>query len=169
MKVAVLSDIHDHIDNLNKVLQAIGNEVESVIFCGDMVSPFTTKILSSTNLPTYICLGNNDEDQVGMVKRGGDKFIWTHLSEEYGETEIEGRKIAYCHYPKLAELLAREGKYDAVFYGHTHISRNELIDHTLLVNPGAVCAISFEKASYDEISYAIYDTKTNSADIIQIK
>ncbi len=168
MLIAILSDIHDHIDNLNKVISEIKDKTDAIIFCGDMVSPFTTKLLAGVNLPTYLCLGNNDEDQVGMVKRGGEKFTWTHLSEEYGQVELDRRKLAFCHYPKLAELLAKTSEYDAVFYGHTHVSKNDLVGRTLLLNPGAVCAISFEKSSYDKISYAIYDTKNNSAQIFEI-
>ena len=168
MKIAVLSDIHDHIDNLRKVLTEINGKVDAVIYCGDMVSPFTTKLLASTDLPTYACLGNNDEDQIGMMKRGGDNFTWTHLSEEFGAVELDGKKIAFCHYPKLAELLAKTDEYSAVFYGHTHISESRILKKTLLLNPGSVCGINFSKAKYDNISYAIYDTNTNTADIIQI-
>jgi len=168
MEVAILSDIHDHIDKLKKVLKAIEGKVESIVFCGDMVSPFTTGVLAKTNLPTYACLGNNDEDQIGMMKMGGTKFTWTHLSQEFGEVELDDKKIAFCHYPKLAELLAKTGDYDAVFYGHTHIAKSELVGKTLLLNPGAVCGINFDKGSYDKTSYAIYNTNTNTAEIIEL-
>ena len=168
MKVAVLSDIHDHINLLQKVLDYINGKVDAMIFCGDMVSPFTTKLLASANLDTYACLGNNDEDHIGMVKRGGIKFTWTHLSEEYGQVELDNRKIAFCHYPKLAELLAQSGEFDAVFHGHTHVSKNETKEKSLLLNPGAVCGISFEKEAYGKASFAIYDTATNTAEIIKL-
>ena len=116
MKIAVLSDIHDHLTGLEKVLEEIKDkDIETIIFCGDMISPFTTGILAKANLPTYACLGNNDEDNIGMMKKGGDKFTWFHLSQEYGEVELDGKKIAFCHYPKLGELLAKSGEYDVVF------------------------------------------------------
>jgi len=169
MKIAVLSDIHDHLTNLEKVLEEIkGKNIEAIIFCGDLISPFTTGVLAEANLPTYACLGNNDEDHIGMMKKGGNKFIWFHLSQEYGEIELDGKKIAFCHYPKLSELLANSGQYDAVFYGHTHMPRNEIIGKTLLLNPGAVCGINFEKPSYDKVTFAVYDTQTNSAEIVEI-
>jgi putative phosphoesterase len=169
MKIAVLSDIHDHISNLENVLKQIKKEAEAIIFCGDLISPFTTSILAKANISTYACLGNNDEDHIGMLKKGGEKFTWFHLSEEYGEVKLDNRKIAFCHYPRLAELLAKSGEYDVVFYGHTHIAKNDLIDKTLLVNPGAVCGIDFQKKGYSKATYALYNTKTNSAEIIEIK
>src|SRR3989344_8260805 len=165
MKIAVLSDIHDHLTNLEKILKEIEGKVEAIIFCGDLISPFTTGILAKANIPTYACLGNNDEDHIGMMKKGGEKFTWFHLSQEYGEVELDGKKLAFCHYPKLGELLAKSGEYYAVFYGHTHEVDNKKIGKTLLLNPGSVCGINFDKAAYDKVTYAIYDTSTNSAEI----
>ena len=46
---------------------------------------------------------------------------------------------------------------------------NQIFDKTLLLNPGAVCGINFDKGDYDRSTYAIYDTQTNSAEIIEIK
>ncbi len=169
MKVAVLSDIHDHLDKLEKTLTLIetGN-FKVIIFCGDLVSPFMTGILAKANLPTYACLGNNDEDHIGMVKKGGKKFTWFHLSQEFAQINLAGRKIAFCHYPKLGELLANSGKYDAVFFGHTHEVINKVVGKTLLLNPGAVCGINFDEATYGQASFAAYDTITNKAQIVTI-
>ena len=161
MKVAVLSDSHDHIGNLEKVLKEIKSKVEIVIHCGDVIAPFSTKILAQTDLPTYVCLGNNDEDHIGMYKKGTDKFTWVHVGQQFGEIELDGKKIAYTHYPRLGELLAKSGDYDAVFYGHTHEVRNKTLDKTLLLNPGSICGIV--DAKYTQASYAIYDTETNTA------
>ncbi|MBI2009752.1 MAG: metallophosphoesterase [Candidatus Chisholmbacteria bacterium] len=167
MKIAVLSDIHDHIDKLNQVLKQINGKVEVIIFCGDLISPFTTGILAQANLPTYACLGNNDEDHIGMFKKGGSNFTWIHLSQEFGEVELGRRKIAFCHYPKLGELLAKTNDYDAVFFGHTHEVVNKTIGKTLLLNPGAVCGINFDKGDYDLATFAFYDTSTNKAEIVK--
>lgn len=170
MKIAVLSDTHDHLDNLNKALSDIKKrKVKAIVFCGDLISPFTTGVLANANLPTYAVLGNNDEDHIGMMKKGGNKFTWFHLSQEYGEVKLDGKKIAFCHYPKLGELLARSREYDAVFYGHTHDVDNKKVGKTLLLNPGAVCGINFDKGAYDKATYAIYDTSKNFANIIEIK
>ena len=117
MKIAVLSDIHDNIWNLEKVLKQIKGKVKAIIYCGDLCAPFTAELLASANLSTYICLGNNDEDHLSLYRKGSDKFSWVHLGQEFGEVKLGGKEIAFCHYPRLAELLAKSGDYDAVFYG----------------------------------------------------
>lgn len=166
MKIAVLSDSHDHIWNLNKILSQIKSKVGAIIHCGDVIAPFTIKLIAYANLPTYVVLGNNDEDHIGMYKKGTEKFTWITVGEQFGEVELEGRKIAFTHYPKLGELLAGSREYDAVFHGHTHVVRNEAFGKTTLVNPGSVCGIIKGKTA--TASYAIYDTDSNSAQIINL-
>jgi hypothetical protein len=166
MKIAVLSDIHDNIVNLKKALEQLKGKVEVIIFCGDMIAPSTTELLASANLPTFLCLGNNDADLIGMQKMGGEKFTWTRVSEEYGEVELEGKKIAFIHYPKVAKLLAESGNYDAVFFGHTHEAGLGNHGKTLLLNPGALAGI--RRNEVVPATYAIYDTATNEAEIIAL-
>lgn len=168
MKILVLSDIHDHIDKLRQVLAEVKGQVAAAVFCGDLVSPFTAGLLAQLDVPTHAGLGNNDEDSIGLVKRSGPKFSWIHLSQEFGQVEIGGRQIAFCHYPKLAEFLAKSGDYDAVFFGHTHVAQSGMVGKTLLLNPGAVCGINFDSGKYDPGSYAIYDTDSNQAEIISL-
>jgi putative phosphoesterase len=167
MKIAILSDIHDNIWNLEKVLKQIKEKkLEVIIFCGDLCAPFTAGILGSAGIPVHACLGNVDEDHIMMQKLAGDNVKWTGLAPEYGEVIFNKRKVAYCHYPKLAELLAKSGDFDAVFHGHTHEARNKKYGKAILVNPGAVCGI--QDARPGAATYAIYDTKTNSAEILEI-
>lgn len=163
MKIAILSDSHDHVENLRKVVNDIKGNIEAAIFCGDFCAPFMPPVLAELNIPIYACPGNNDEDQIGQVLKGGENFQWTPLAAEFGEVELGGKKIAFCHYPKLGELLSKSGEYDAVFYGHTHEQLNVMNGNTLLVNPGAICGI--QKGKYGVASYAIYNTDTNSAEI----
>lgn len=169
MKIAVLSDIHDHLDNLNKALKEIEGNAKAIIFCGDMCAPFTAAVLAKADLPVYACLGNNDEDQIGLFRKSGKNFTWTGLYQEFGEVELENSKIAFCHHPQLGKLLAKSSEYNAVFHGHTHISRSVILNKTLLLNPGAVCGINPRELKYDKASYAIYDTQTSTAEITEIK
>ena len=166
MKIAVLSDIHDHIWNLKKVLDQIKGNVETIIFCGDMCAPFTAGILGKAGVSIYACLGNNDEDHIHMLQKGGDKFNWTALSEEFGQVTLDNKKIAFCHYPKLADLLSKTGEYDAVFFGHTHDAGLGNHGKTLILNPGAVCGI--QKGESGSATFAIYDTASNDAEIIAL-
>jgi hypothetical protein len=168
MKIAVLSDIHDNIWNLEKAISQVKEKkCEALIFCGDMCAPFTAKLLSELKLPIQAVWGNADEDHWAIVKEGGEDFSAFPLMQEFGEEEIEGRKIAFCHYPKLGELLAGTNHYDAVFHGHSHRQYYKKVGKTLLANPGAVCGIIGGKPGL--ASFMIYNTDDNSTELVKIK
>jgi putative phosphoesterase len=78
------------------------------------------------------------------------------------EVELEGRKIAVCHKPEFAEGLATTGKYDVVFYGHTHEAKSKKVGETLLVNPGEILG------GKGAPSFAIYDTEADKVDFLEI-
>lgn len=167
MKVAVISDIHDHIENLKKALAEIkAQKCQSIICCGDICAPFTIKILASSHLPTYSVFGNNDGDQAGLVLESSGKVVFSPVSREQFELDLGDKKIAVIHYPQFARILAVVGKYDAVFYGHDHLKNLETINKTILCNPGPVCGII--KGDYATASFAIFDTDKNSIDFVTL-
>lgn len=168
MKIAVLSDIHDHIWNLAKALKVVKVEnCEAIIFCGDFCAPFVGPYLVEMVLPIYAVFGNNDEDQWGIVKRvGPEKMKVFPLGDQPGEVELSGKKIALVHYPKLAQALAKTNEYDAVFYGHSHEASQENMGKTLLANPGAVCGIQSGKPGV--ATFGIYDAAQNSFKVVSI-
>ena len=168
MKIAVLSDIHDHIWNLEKATKIIKKEkCSAIIFCGDMCAPFTVRLFVDLKVPVYAVWGNVDEDHWGIVKQAGELFICAPLYQEFNEQELGGKKIAFCHYPKLGELLAETKYYDAVFHGHTHRTYQKKVGKTLLANPGAVCGIVNGKTGL--ASLMIYDSGRNAASLVGIK
>lgn len=73
------------------------------------------------------------------------------------------KQIAVNHYPEIARPLAESGKYDAVFYGHDHISHMELIDKALLLNPGEVMG------RFGKSTFAWYDTEKGSGEIVEVR
>ena len=89
MEIAILSDSHDHIWNLEKVLKQIKGKAEAIIHCGDIIAPFTVELLASAHLSTYICFGNNvDQDQMAVIKKANDKFEWVPIAKENGEISV---------------------------------------------------------------------------------
>ncbi len=163
MRILILSDIHDHIVNLQQVIELERGEVDALIGCGDYVAPFVASYLKKFAVPTYACLGNNDGDYLGLVSNGGDKFTWFKPSQEFGEVDLGGQKIAFCHYPRFGELLAESGDYDAVFYGHTHRADQKQVGSTVLVNPGAVCGIV--EGRLGTAGYVVYDTESGQVEM----
>jgi len=133
MKIAIISDIHNNEVNLKKVLDFCAREkVEAIVCCGDLASKEVLDFLNDNfSGKIYYTFGNADYDELTELwtgssaprKSGSDeKVIYrnTFLYKDFGEAIVENKVIAFVHYPDIAKSLARTGKYDFVFYGHTH-------------------------------------------------
>ncbi len=161
MRVAVLSDTHDHLEHLRRALRLVQG-CEVLLFCGDLCAPFTLREMAAAFAgPVHTVLGNNDGDVLFMTRIAQQAGNVT-LHGEYAELEVAGRRIAMVHYPRLAEGLAALGDYDLVCYGHDHQARVEEVGTTLLLNPGEV--MGWKGRS----SCAVYDTATGKAEIVDL-
>lgn len=166
MKIAVISDIHDNFNNLVAVLKKINEEegIEHIVFLGDFINNGIAKFLAGFNIPVRAIWGNNDGDKGAIVRTSLDpKSNLTVADNIYDFLEFDQRKIFITHYPDLAKPMAKSGEYDAVFYGHNHIKNKDRIGDCLVINPGE---ISGHKEAV--VSFAIYDTKTNDAEFVEI-
>lgn len=167
MKLAVLSDIHDHLENLDKALTKIKqSSCQELIFCGDMVAPFTAKILAQAKIPTYAVFGNNDGDKASLIKNTQDSIQFFTDDDEYGLLERDNLKIGFVHYPKIAQAMSITGHFDAVFYGHTHVKDLKQSPTMVTCNPGAICGIISGQPGPG--SFIIFDTQTKKVDFIDI-
>ena len=108
-----------------------------------------------------------------------NKILNVEIKEETFEMTIEDpptpkaparqRKIAFNHFPDFAKKLAQSGKYDVVFYGHTHRpwdekvpvprSLGEVGGECHMINPGELAG-QFYKATF-----AIYETATGGLEL----
>ncbi|MFW5796750.1 MAG: YfcE family phosphodiesterase, partial [Alkalispirochaeta sp.] len=159
MKIAVLSDIHDNIWNLETALKAVGEcGAERLFFLGDFCAPFTlAQIGDAFSGPTDAVFGNNDGDTFLLSTIAG-KYPQVTLHGLLAELEIAGLRIALNHYPDIARGLARSGQYDAVFSGHDHKKYTEIHGECLWANPGEVMG------RFGEPSWGLFDTETRSFD-----
>lgn len=167
MKLAIISDIHDNFHNLVLVLKKIkeNQDIEKIIFLGDFINNGIAKILAGSDIPVHAIWGNNDGDKSALTKTSlSPQSNMTIADNVYDFLEIDNRKIFITHYPDLAKPMAKSGEFDAVFYGHNHIKNKDRIGDCLVINPGEV---SGHKNS--QISFAIYDTEKNDADIIDVE
>lgn len=153
MQIAVLSDIHDNIWNLQKALGQLEG-VEALLYCGDFCAPFSLKqIQDSFPGPVHAVLGNNDGDPL-LLAQVASQRKQVYLYQPLAEVELDGRKIAVAHYPQIGQALAASGQYDAVFSGHTHRPRIKQVNGRLWANPGEVMG------RFGEPGFGIYDTVT---------
>ncbi|MDA8693543.1 YfcE family phosphodiesterase, partial [Saprospiraceae bacterium] len=139
--------------------------VEKILCLGDLMNAGIAKILAAQAIPTYLIWGNNDGEKVDIVKASyrEDSNLDVSLNT-YDFLEIEDRLIFITHYNDLAAPMAKSGLYDAIFYGHNHLQKKEVVNDTLVVNPGELCA---QKTGLS--TYAIYNTETNDAEIITLE
>ena len=163
MQVAVISDVHDNIWKLEAVLERI-NEMgaEALVFCGDFCAPFTLKqIADGFSGPVHCVFGNNDGDKWFLSRIAASAENVT-LHGELAELTLSERRIAANHYPHISQGLAASGRYDAVFFGHSHERHLAQVGNTLLLNPGEVMG------RFGLSTYALYDTETGQAAIHEL-
>ncbi len=157
MKIAVMSDSHDNIWNLEKALR-LAQGADALLFCGDLCAPFSLKMLADGFPgPIHAMQGNNDGDVALLLRVAAESGRVRLYTEGLAELELGGRKIALTHYPHIAAAVAASGRYDAVFFGHTHKAVHRREGHTLVLNPGEVMG------RFGKPSLALYDTETHEA------
>jgi len=161
MKIAVLSDIHDNIWQLEALLKTL-EPVAAAVFCGDFCAPFTLKQLAEGISGTlHVVFGNNDGDQL-LLSRIADQAGNVQLHGPFAELELDGRHIFAIHYPQVARAVAASGHYDLVLYGHDHIACVKQFGRTVLANPGEVMG------RFGRSTYGLYDTLSGGFEIQEV-
>lgn len=166
MKIAIISDIHDNAHNIIMALNQIKNfNIEEIVFLWDFCWAAIAGILCASPIKIRAIWGNNDGDKSLITKLSLKE--WSNLEmgfDVFDIIEIDNRKLFLSHYPLLAKSMAKSWDFDAVFYGHNHLKNKEFIWDCLVVNPGEIGAYKTGIATF-----AIYDTKNNDAEIIEIE
>jgi putative phosphoesterase len=141
MKIAVMSDTHDHVRNVERAIAELnGRGVAALFHCGDICSPFVIDRLAKFNGPVHIVFGNNEGDRY-TINNVAKKFPNVKLYGEVGFVETEDGEVAFTHRPEFARGLACTQQYAAVLYGHTHRGKTEKVGDTWLVNPGEIMGL----------------------------
>lgn len=139
MKIAVISDSHDHIWNTRRAVeQANRLGVEAIIHCGDLVSPFMLEEFDKFQGMMHLILGNNPGDQTLLMQSLSSRQGRVELHGWFGTIELGGISIAWIHSPVEARHIARSGDFTLVCCGHTHRWSMEDMGGTLLLNPGEI-------------------------------
>lgn len=163
MKIAITSDVHNNTVNLKKVLDYCGeNKIKKIICCGDLASAETFDFFCD-NFPgeVFYTFGNMDNGQLKDFEFIPD-YINVKVSKEFGEAEIDGKVVAFVHYPDKAKSLAETGKYDFVFHGHTHKPWEEMVGECKVLNPGNVANEIYPP------TFAVWDTSDDKFELIRI-
>ena len=169
MLIAVLSDTHDHRDNILKAVSIINEKnVDALIHCGDYIAPFVklwfNNLNDSIKKQFFGVFGNNDGEILYLTKNLGQICQFAKNGHEL-IIELGGKRIFASHMPKqeTIDALADSGKFDIILSGHTHSMVNKKHNDVLIVNPGELCGYITNKPTF-----AIINTETMEAEIIEI-
>lgn len=177
MKIGILSDTHDDIENVQEAIQIFNkNKAEYVIHAGDYIFPGIIKEFANLNAKMIGVLGNNDGERNGIVKSFLD--IEGELKGEIGEIEIDEIRFVIYHGTdkEIKESITRSQKYDILICGHTHkrepqnsgtIANNK---DTFILNPGSAHrkSISISKSFTDIGRVILFDTQSKAYEFIDL-
>jgi putative phosphoesterase len=134
VRIGVVSDTHDNLDNVERIVELFnGAGVERVVHTGDITQAKTLRVLAGLRIPLVGVYGNNDQERESLeaaVRAHGFHFVDPPLGIEWA-----GRRIVVVHDPTdhgADELYAGH----VLLHGHDHILRVETREQTLVFNPG---------------------------------
>jgi len=166
MKIAIISDSHDNLPNIEKAIRYINQQkIRIIIHCGDVCAPGVLREMLNLFKGDKIHLvkGNVDGDIEGIKNLEEKNPAKLKFSGQTGKLEIDGLSLVFCHDPYVAKKMAESQKYVFVFHGHTHKPWQETIGKTTIINPGTLAGL-FNKATF-----AIFDTETKKAQLILLE
>lgn len=164
MKIGVLSDTHDNLDNLLTVLEILRQRgIETVIHCGDLTD--FTMISHFSDFRLIYLIGNMDI-ATGTIKKRVEQMREDNFAGLVYQGKLDGRIVAATHSHlegKIMELV-QEKRFDWVFHGHTHEKRDETVRGTRIVNPGALGGLVRGPRSF-----CIVDLTAGEVEFIELK
>lgn len=131
MKIAVLSDTHvTSLDDMPRKIIDYLSTVDLIVHAGDFV---TLNVLE----------GLNKLGKVTAVHGNMDSNELRNLLPEKDIIEVGSKRIGITHgwgppweMEKKVRTVFPDEKLDAIIFGHSHFSQNEVIDDILFFNPG---------------------------------
>ncbi len=156
MKIGVLSDTHNNIENLRTALDLFKREnIDTIIHCGDLTEVEIVKAMQGFHV---ICVFGNGDIATGEIRAALLEINPENYASMVFTGRIGGARVAaaHGHLQGAVEELVHSGEYDYVFKGHSHQHKEERFGFTRLINPGAlgglhredrqVCIVDLETA-----------------------
>lgn len=136
MQIGVVSDTHNNLKNIEKIISLFNKEdLSYVIHTGDITNSNSFEKFSRLNSKLIGVYGNNDRNEVDLQEIANKhNFLF---QEPPCRINLYDKNIAIFHEPDLIDsFLLNNLNIDIVFHGHTHRYRHEIVNETLIFNPG---------------------------------
>jgi len=163
MLIAIISDTHGNSATFFKFAAwARQNKIKEIIHCGDIgfasFAKEMTELLPDIHFNLVIGNMDNDEESIGKML-ATNQSPNVNFCGKTGDIEIANKKIGFTHKPDDARKLALTGRFNLVFFGHTHQPFEEKIGLCRLINPGNLAGEIYQS------TFAVYDTETGHLEL----
>ncbi|MEF3254831.1 MAG: metallophosphoesterase [Deferribacterales bacterium] len=157
MKIGVISDSHDNLVVVEKVVEMFNHKkIDFLFHLGDICSPFTVKLLNKLACGYIGVFGNNDGEWIGINRISDGKFFKPpHLVEMFG------KRFILFHEGDIKDYISSE--IDFVLYGHTHFHEIKRNGSQWIINPGSLAGYLSGKSTY-----AILDIEKDLCEVFEI-
>jgi len=147
MKVGILSDTHNHIENIQKALEIFTQfRPDVIIHCGDATTIESIEWFCEYRL--IFAFGNGDVIN-GGIKASLKSYNLNNYAGFVFRGEVGGKMVGvtHGHLPEFLDELTTENQMDYVFSGHTHLRMDQRIGKTRWINPGSLGGIKKQSRS----------------------
>jgi putative phosphoesterase len=169
MEVGIVSDTHDNYGAATEIAERFADRgIETVLHCGDFISPPLLGAFEGHGFAFHGVLGNNDGERDGLERTIDDLSADSKLHGREVDLTLDGVRVHALHGDQGIDTVntrAESGEYDVVCYGHFHVAEQRDVDGTTVVNPGA----HFPTVSDENRSVAILDTETGGLEFLGIE
>ena len=162
MKIGIISDTHDDLQNLQAAIEILEAEgVTTVLHCGDVCGPHVVRALAGFDV--WIAQGNMDrhlglkQAVEGMLGHGRLAWLQRPRMDGYAMAMIHGDN------EEVLSNLIISSEYAYVFHGHTHRRQDRTVGRTRAINPGALGGRRWQSRSL-----CILDLATGEARFVEI-
>jgi uncharacterized protein len=158
--VGILSDTHDRVAAARAAVELLRRGgAEYYVHCGDVGSELVLDVLAG--LPAAFVFGNNDWDRRGLERYAA--AVHVSCLGHGGELELGGKLFHVQHGDDAPAMrqAAESQRFDYLLHGHSHLTRDERVGRTRIINPGAL-----HRAR--EKTVALVDTSTDALKFISV-
>lgn len=131
MKILVLSDSHNIIYELDKIIESLKNNVKAIIHLGDCSTDISKYPMKYPDIEFYKVNGNCDFNRSApiedLITIGEKKFFLTH-GHYYN--------VKYSYDELTQACIEREA--DICLFGHTHLPTLFVKEDIYFMNPGSI-------------------------------
>ena len=161
MRIGIFADTHDHLDNIRLAVARFNAEqVELVLFAGDLVSTIAIPPLRTLRAPIIACYGDNEGNKPGL--QAGFQLVGKLSEPPVLLTTDDGTRFVLAHMKRQLRDISND--YDVAVFGHTHKPHIERLDDGRLhINPGETSGWSFGKSTI-----VILETEQRTARVLDL-